>query len=278
MKSRFDEAILDSGNVMRQGYGILLDNLGKAVACVTMCVAILLTFTTVGFCDFGTRSFTTEMTLMLLASYVMYFALEDTGEKRGEETEEYRAAQKRFQTARASVKGEEIPALRDFLIEYGKEEARYRRTCLLCAAGFSYGEYERWLTDGKAKGKARRAFRRAEKVKPIFLPPKRLLSSDVGNGRSELHDPAAKHFLHLAVRLIPSTLASVLTVSVIVTAKTGMTASAVIGGILKLSPLPIVGFRGYAAGYDYVKQTAASWLETKADILTAFCKQREKTA
>lgn len=60
------------------------------------------------------------------------------------------------------------------------------------------------------------------------------------------------------------------TVSVILTAKEGLDAATVIEGILKLSTLPVVGFRGYANGYSYVRKSFIPWIETKKRLLEAY--------
>ena len=74
--------------------------------------------------------------------------------------------------------------------------------------------------------------------------------------------------------LIPSTLCTVFTVSVILTAKNGLSPSTVIDGILKLSALPIIGFRAYSAGYNFAKNEKSLWLQTRARLLSAFIKQK----
>ena len=60
------------------------------------------------------------------------------------------------------------------------------------------------------------------------------------------------------------------TVSVILTAKSGLSAATVIEGILKLSTLPIVGFKGYAGGYSYIRKSYIPWIETKRRLLQAY--------
>jgi hypothetical protein len=60
------------------------------------------------------------------------------------------------------------------------------------------------------------------------------------------------------------------------TAKDGLTATAVIEGILKLSTLPVVGFRGYAAGYSYIRRSYIPWIETKSRLLEAYNKKEEQ--
>ena len=56
----------------------------------------------------------------------------------------------------------------------------------------------------------------------------------------------------------------------LLTTKDGLTASAVAEAILKLSALPIVGFKGSLAGYEYAKGAKCEWLETKSRLLEGF--------
>ena len=70
--------------------------------------------------------------------------------------------------------------------------------------------------------------------------------------------------------LIPSTVCTLFTVSIILTAKDGLTVESVIEGLLKLSALPIVGFRGMLDGYRFAKESKSAWFETKARLLEAF--------
>ena len=65
------------------------------------------------------------------------------------------------------------------------------------------------------------------------------------------------------------------TVSVMLTAKEGLTGADVLNGILKLSALPMIGFKGYSQGYSYAKHTLTLWTETKANILEAFLQESE---
>ena len=79
----------------------------------------------------------------------------------------------------------------------------------------------------------------------------------------------------MILRLIPSTVCTFFTVSVIISTKDGLTASSVIESILKLSTLPVIGLKGYSLGYEYTLGSEISWLELKTDLLDAFIKHRE---
>ena len=142
--------------------------------------------------------------------------------------------------------------------------------------GYSYRDYETAAGDGKVgEKKLRRAVRRAARQTPLRLTPGALLSCGWRSRGAEIWDPSQTKFLHLIIRLIPSTLCMTLTVSVVLSAKPDLDAATVIDSILKLSALPVIGFRGYARGYNYSRCDVAEWLRAKARLLSAFSAKRE---
>jgi hypothetical protein len=68
------------------------------------------------------------------------------------------------------------------------------------------------------------------------------------------------------------TLSSVFTVSVILTAKDGLTLIGVIEGVFKLSSLLIIGLRGYLEGINHSRNKLPAWIETKSRLLNDFLK------
>ena len=92
MKDGFDMGIVSSGQLVKKGYSLLIANVGKTVALITLAVTALVSFTEISFSEFGSESFTSTLVMMLIASYVMYFSLEDAGEKLGRESDEYKTA------------------------------------------------------------------------------------------------------------------------------------------------------------------------------------------
>ena len=210
--------------------------------------------------------------------YLMYFSLEDAGEKLGEDTEEYKASKARYDELVKKIPGESIPSLRKFCSDYSAEELRYRRENLLYSCGYTYKEYEdfhKGIIPDDIVPKTRRAYLRADLMKAVSLTPKTLLSPDRVRGKSELSNPESSKLLRMIISLIPSTICMTVTVSVMLTAKEDLGAAEIIGGILKLSTLPIIGLRGYAAGYNYTKRTLPVWNETKTRLLEAFLKDQE---
>lgn len=270
MKQDFERSLLESGQLLKRGATSLLNHLGKTVAVITALIACLVTFTDVTFSRLDIEQFSATLLLLLFASYVIFFSLEDAGERLGEESEEYRNASTALQQAQQKITGEHLIALRDFLSHYTERELEHRRRALLLSCGITEEEYTACCQGARVSCRMRRIRRRIRRLSPITLSPRTLLSRERQHSGSELHDPERGKYLRLLLRLIPSTLSILLTVSVMLSGKEGMGVAEVIDGVLKLSTLPMIGLKGYAAGYTYARHTLPTWTETKTRLLTAF--------
>ncbi len=274
MKDKFEYAILDSGDLMRRAGLALVNNAGRAITIITLLVASLVTFTDLTFGGFGAKNFTALVIIMLTASYLIYFSMEDAGEKTGEESAEFQAALKAYSEAREKISADKMTELRDFCKEYSRAELEYRRDTLLMSYGESREDFMAFLEDGRAfSPRKTKIFKKIARLRAVELSPKTLLSREHTKSKSELSNPEIFKLLKLALKLIPTTLCMLLTVSIIPSVKEDMSFSAVVEGILKLSSLPIVAFRGYSTGYFYAKRSKCLWIETKTRLLLAFLKQ-----
>lgn len=274
--TRFDSVLLDTGGSLRKKYAALLSNMGKAVALITLAVAALVTFTDVGFGSPTTESFTSSLLLMLIASYVIYFSLEGSGERLGEESEEYILAITKYRELCERIGGELFPSLRAFIENYLKEELEYRRKMRLYSIGSSEEELSRYLGGERLPKRRARQLRRIAAMRTAQLNPSSLLSPSGRESRNELSNPEGRKLIRLIASLIPSSVCMCVTVSVVLSAKSGLDAAAVISGIMKLCSLVIIGARGYYTGYFHVKESVAAWTLAKARLLDAFLKEREK--
>ena len=266
----FDRDLLDVGGVMKRGKSYLVANGGKIIAVITLAVSVVVMFTDVSFTGFASYSFFTTLLFMLLASYLMFFSLEDAGERLGEELESYKSALERYLAAKSSVTAALIPNLRDFCTRYSRDELAYRKLSLLTEHGLTLEEYEAYLASRSAPRKNAKIFKKCEQMRAVALTPQTLLSVNRSGLESELCDPERKKLGHLVLQLIPSTLCMAFTVSIMLSTKDGTTLDSVIDGLFKLTALPIVGLRGYSEGYSYVKNSKTVWVETKARLLEAF--------
>ena len=272
MKDKFEISLLESGSLIKRGGEMLINNVGRVIAIITLLVSALVLFTDVGFSGFKSESFTSTLIVMLIASYLMYFSMEDAGERLGEGSQEYKDAAERYRELASKISGDMIGALRVFLNDYAEEERSFRRAAMLMRYGYGTKDYEAYKRGDPCAKNAIKVFKKADRIRPVALTPRTLLSRDGARGKSELKNPEGAKLFNMILRLIPTTLCMTVTVSVMLTAKENLSAAAVAEGIFKLSSLPIIGFRGYSAGYQYTKHSLPLWMATKARLLDAFLK------
>lgn len=277
MKSKLEIGIIEGENLIRKSGMALVNNIGKTIAVITLVLSALVTFTDVSFADFGTESFVTSTLMLMLGAYLMYFSLEDAGERLGEESDEYKDALLSYENERQKIKGEDMEGLRDFCLNYSKDELEYRRRAYITSHALSQNGYLKYKNGEPVTKNDAKIFRRADRIRAVSLSPKTLLAKEKECTKSELTSPEKYKLFVLILKLIPTTLCMCLTVSVMLKTKEGLDAAAVIEGVLKLSTLPIVGFRGYVNGYSYVKKRYLPWIETKKRLLEAFVEKKNHT-
>ncbi|MBO5945586.1 MAG: hypothetical protein J6Q69_03160 [Clostridia bacterium] len=265
-----DSGLIGTDELIRKTGGTLIRNSGKIIAIITAFAAILLTFTNVRLGSITSGDLTGEVAMMLTAAYLMYFSLEDAGEKLGKGTKEYECAYNAYEELRTSIKAEDTEALRDFCIKYAEDELEYRKRSILVGEGLTQKQLQAWLDGEHTDKRASRVFKKITSMKAAALTPQILLSHERKGNRSELSSPERFKLAKMAVGLIPTTVGMCLTVSVILSVKDGLTPESIIEGIIKLAALPIVGFRGYSTGYTHVQECGISWLEAKTRILRVF--------
>lgn len=274
----FDKELLEISGTMKNGYLFFINNAGKAIALITLAVCTLVIFADVGLADIGSAAFTATLTAMLIASYIIYFSLEDSGERLGERSEEYITAEKKYKEAKSKISAASIGPLRRFCIKYSEDELRYRRESFIAEAGYTEEEYAEYKRGARVTLRERWYFSRARGMRAVNLTPAMLLSGAGISAASELENPERKKLLYSFLNLLPSTLCMIMTVSVILTVRGDLTPSVILDGMIKLSALPIIGFRGYCAGYSFVKDKRSVWLETKARLLESFVREEAEKA
>ncbi len=242
----------------------------KIVAALTVILSATVIFADVTFASVGTASYTSTLLVLLVSTYLMYFSLEDVGERAGESCEEARAVYTRYEEVKAKIKPDEIASLREFLADYSAKELLFRKKTILAAGGLTEEDFQAFLS-GKAYPRAEKSvLKRAKRQRAAPLTPKILLSGVENSSQSELENPERHKLAGLFIRLIPTSICMLFTVSLALSAKDGLTASAVIDGIFKLSSLPLAGLRGYRAGYIFARHTRTAWCEVKTRILEAY--------
>ncbi len=273
MKDSFDLNIINSGAFVKRGYSFILANVGKTIAIITLTVAALISFTEITFSEFGSKDFTSSLICMLIASYIMYFSLEDAGEKLAHDTEEYKNSLSEYEQARSAVNGGDIDSLREFCTKYREAELEYRRKNLLFSHGYTLNDYNAYKSGKKFPKKAMRELKRIAKLRPSDFTVSALMRKD-GKQNDELKNPKKGKTAAMLMRLIPSTVCMFFTVSVMISAKDDLSVSSVIEGILKLATLPIMGLKGYTAGYEYAHESELEWIKTKTSLLNSFLSEQ----
>ena len=263
---------------MKDGLDITLvtsDSLIKTVALITLAVTALVSFTEISFSDLGSEAFTSTLITMLIASYIMYFSLEDAGERLGREGNGYRSAEDRYTELCDSVKGCDIRELRRFCLDYRDAELDYRRKNLLFSLGYSEEEYKDYSDGKKVSKRMAKALGRVKKLKTAELNTTSLLTLE-RTKKEELRNPEAYRITRMMIRLIPSTVCMLFTVSIMISLKDNMTAAGIIEALIKLSTLPVIGLKGYSGGYEYVIESEIDWIEIKTRLLDSFLKEYNK--
>ncbi len=276
MSEKFDSVLLDSGDFMRRASLVLINNSSRAVAIITLIVASLITFTDLSFGGIEARSFTASALIMLLASYLIYFSMSDAGEKAAEGSLEYKTALKQYSEARDAVRADKISELRAFCRDYSRDELNFRRENMLICYSEDQKEFEQFLVGKRDFDKRKlRIFKKAARLSPVQISPHALLSRESISTRSELRNPSCMKVLRLFVKLIPTTVCMLLTVSIIPSVKDSLGTEEILEGIIKLSSLPIIGFRGYSTGFFYTHKEKIPWIETKTRLIRAFLNSAE---
>lgn len=283
MKSyrELEKQLLSSSESISLGFSVILKNIGQAVAFITAAVAVIITFTEVAFSALTPQELLPSALALLVCSYIIYFSLEDAGERLGEESHEYLEARERFIKAKSRLSGDDAEAFRTYLEEYSIKELDARRRGALLAAGITSSELAEYKSMDKSARKSlppekRRAMEKLSALKPTALTPAMIFSEERGVCSSGLESPEKGKLIKLILKILPSTLCMFVTISVALNIKADMNATDVLNGILKLTALPLVGFRGYSLGYIYAKNTLSGWLCRKAEIIESFLSERSK--
>lgn len=267
-----EDLLLDPSDLLRKGGLNILSDVGKIVAVITLVIALLVTFTDISFYGITSEEFTSTLIMMLIGAYLMFFSLEESGERHGERTEEFSEAKDLYRSAVSKIIPADIAPLEKFLEEKRERELLKKREAYLKRLGYSTDI----LTEGeRANDKAKmRAVRRAMRIRQRAIRPGMLLERDGAPDSTDLYNPTAKKLLRIIMKLIPTSACMVFTASVMLSTKGELTAGVVIESLLRLCALPIVGFRGYAFGYRYTKNTRACHIREKTRILEAYLAQK----
>ena len=277
MKS-FPDFLLDTADTLKHGKKHLIAHVGRVIAVLTVILAVILTFAEVTIISDFTRRLTSEIIVLTVAAVLMYFAMQTEGELAGQQNEEYQKQKSAARTAAEGIRADRIDGLSEYVERYVRSELEARRRNLLYAYGYSEVQYTAYLTshEGVAR-RARRIFRRVERMRPIRLSVNMLL------GDTQRHEPTftlptTRRRLLTLGRLLPSLLGMLVTVSVIIEWHEPFTLSVLMEGAVKLCALLSVGLKGYLDGHEYVVGPLCSHLAQKSRLLNAFLLENQQSS
>ncbi len=268
--SDFEKMLLASDKTVKKTVSAILNNVGKTIALITATVATLVTFTDISFNELGTESFTSTLILMIISATVLYFSLEDAGQRLGLEDGEFVEIKKSYETAKAKIGAQNIEDFKEYLLSLSLKWRKQRQEKMLLECGLSDSELKDFLSGKQFSKKKERALRKISRIKTHYISAREILSSSNKISSDEIKNPKRLHFVNLCLKIIPSLLCMTVTVSIMLTAKEDLSAASVISGIMKLSTLPIIGLRGYVTGYNFVKEELTLYLESKRRIIEGF--------
>lgn len=252
----------------------LLRHVGKIIAVLCIVIAATLTFADVTLIGaFGAETSST-LAIMCVGAILIYCSMQSEGESAGRESERYRDLIAEGRRLSGKVRGQMHAALSRFLEDYLQADAERRRRRFLGAHGISEEIYDAYRSGSYREKTHRRALRRAKHIRERELPVELLLSEEAESD-DVLLTPKRRRGVRTLTRLLPSLLGMLITVSVMIEWKSGLTAEVILEGILKLSALLTVGLRGYADGYQYVTVSQCAFLATKNRLLDTFLLSEE---
>ena len=120
MKNGLEYGLTEGAALLKRGRSALLRNMGVLVASLTAIVVVLITFTDVALAELSFERLGATAAVMALATYVIYFSLEDAGERLGEESEEYADAVREYEEAKRKITPGNVERLRVYLLEYSE--------------------------------------------------------------------------------------------------------------------------------------------------------------
>ena len=268
----FDLSVLSSPLLTGGGLIGLIGSSGWAVAAIALFIAALVTFTEVGFVGGVNENVTGTVIVLLISSYLIYFSMESAGQRLGKQSEEYKKAHEEYKEALSPIRPEDIYQLREFCRDYAVRELIFRQEARLMRFGLTYSDYERFV-EGEYRGGHLSLLRSVKRMRPKRLTPHMLLTV-TDSADTELTRPEGKRLLTTLSKLLPTTVCTFFTGALVLGFKDNLTALTVAEGLVKLSALPIIAFKGYLAGYNYAVGSLSVWIGTKTKLLKSFSKTK----
>ena len=247
-------------NSFAKGRQRIFSRIGLWISALALLVAVVITFTDVSILSLSAESLTLKMAVYAAVTAIMFYALEEEGERTGRTENAYKESEKAFLAAKTAVTPAYYGALEGFCESYIEEELSKRRSVLLLSHGIT----------GCDASLPAPLERKIKALKPLRISAATLLDPSAYPRHSPLESPERRRKCRLAARLLPSLFCSVFGIGIAVGVRGTMTPSAIIEGLFKISALLIVALRGYAVGYLFIGDAEIPFLQAKARLLEQF--------
>ncbi len=271
-----ESLLLDGERVIQKTKESVLSHIGRALALLAVLIAGIFTFTEIAFVGITPEQFTLEAAVILICGLVMYFSLESEGECYARGQSAFTEQKNEADALAEQIGGEQIGALREYLLKTHRDEVDARKKRMLMMWGISEDELTRYLCGERFGRKKSRYLKRVAKSTPRALTPSELLFFCEDGGEEITTAPNPLSRFRTVYKLIPSILCTLLTVGIIIEVKDGFTPALVLEGLLKLSALFSMGLRGYLAGVNYVNGVLLPFHKVREKLLSAFIKENAK--
>lgn len=247
----------------------LLRHVGKIIALLCIGIAATLTFTEVTLIGSFNAETASMLAILSVSAVLIYCSMQSEGERAGRESDRYQTLIDEGRRLSGRVRGRMLGELSRFLEEYLHREAERRRRRFLSAHGIDDATYGAYLAGTYRERTHRRVLRRAKRIRSRELPVEALLAEEAEDG-DVLLSPTRRRGVKTLGRLLPSLLGMLITVSVVIEWKAGLTGEVILEGLFKLSALLTIGLRGYVDGYAHVTESLCPFVAAKNRLLDTF--------
>jgi len=236
-----------------------------------------------GFSELGLNFF-----ILLFASYSMYLANADSGQRAGYISDSYISEKAKFEELKKTIIDNKIQArLADFCHDFAIDELKMARSSVLANVGLKYeryeeewmGEDETFIDDIENISKAqKKAIKEANRMKLIKLTPDMILRRGRGSTSRTLlgMSPEKKKSVKFSTRflqLLATSLIMSMTIAEMVQEPTWRTFVSI---AIRVFFVVLNGFFGYKFGYENIAVYTSSYMRDQSDLMHQFLQWNEQ--
>ena len=280
----FHDAVVELNDTKKQFRKAFLGNAGIVVGVFLAFVAAVTMLTDIRITSFGDlASLGIRYFVLLFTSYQMYVNTSDSGIRRGLLSDEYINSQEHYK----KLKGEILKAglqnrLPKYCADYIKRELVNTRTVIVATIGYSYEDFEPYLSrdyndirkDPKLSRVQKKIIIKAAKVMPIKLTPEMIMQLGHNGKRSPIGmNPVTKRNITRGVKLVATALTTVFVASLAFEVILNPTLENFVYMLVCTVPIVLNGFTGYKMGYENIIFDTVEYTEAQALVIQDFLQE-----